>query len=176
MNFIDIILLIPIAWFAFSGFRKGLIIEVATLVGLFIGIYAGVYFSDFVTGLLVNRFGFSSKYSSIISFSIIFLGIIVLMYIFAKAIERIVNLTALGVFNKIAGAFFGALKMLFILSILIYIINKIDDKQKLLKKETREKSLLYNPISNIALKVVPKLSEASLPEISKDSTLIQTKK
>jgi membrane protein required for colicin V production len=176
MNFIDIIILVPVAWFAFSGFRKGLIIEVATLVGLFIGIYAGVYFSDFVSGLLVSWFGFSSKYSSIISFTIVFIGIIILMYILAKAIEKVVNLTALGVFNKIAGAFFGAIKMLLILSLLIHVFNKIDDHQTILKKETREKSLLYIPISKIALIVIPKLSEVSLPEINNDTTELKTKK
>lgn len=169
MNFIDIIILIPVAWFAFSGFRKGLIIEIATMVGLFLGIYAGAYFSDFVSGLLVSWFDFSSKYSSIISFSIVFLGIIILMYLMAKSLEKVINLTALGVLNKVAGAFFGALKMLFIISILIYIFNKIDDQQKILKKKTREKSLLYNPISNIALKTVPRLREVTLPDIKQDT-------
>jgi membrane protein required for colicin V production len=176
MNFIDIIILVPVAWFAFSGFRKGLIIEVATLVGLFLGIYAGIYLSDFVSGLLVSWFGFNSNYSSIISFTIIFLGIIILMYILAKSLEKVANLTALGVFNKIGGAFFGVLKMVFIISILIYIFNKIDDQQRLLKKETREKSLLFTPISNFALKMVPKLREVKIPDIKNEEKIAPAEK
>lgn len=169
MNFIDIIILIPVAWFAFSGFRKGLIIEVATLVGLFLGIYAGVYFSDYVSGLMVSWFGFNSRYSSLISFTIVFLGVIILMYLLAKSLEKVVNLTALGVLNKIAGAFFGALKMIFIISLLIYIFNKIDVQQRLLKKETKDRSLLYNPISNIALIAVPRLREVKLTDIKEEN-------
>ena len=174
MNFIDIIILVPVAWFAFSGFRKGLIIEVTTLIGLFLGIYAGVYFSDYVSGLLVSWFGFNSNYSSIISFTIVFIGIIIMIYILAKSLEKVVNLTALGVFNKIGGAFFGVLKMIFIISLLIYIFNKIDDQQRLLTKVNREKSLLFIPISNFALKMVPKLREVKLPDIKQESKTATT--
>ncbi len=39
MNYIDIIIIVVLAAFGLGGFRKGLITEAATLLGLGIGLY-----------------------------------------------------------------------------------------------------------------------------------------
>jgi len=159
MNFIDFIILIPIIWFAFKGFRKGLIIEIATLTGLILGIYLGIYFSDFISGYLVKWFNVNPKFTSTISFIIILIGVMILVYLLGKSIEKLVDVMALGLFNKVLGAFFGAVKMLLIICILIYIIIKIDPSQKLVSAKMRNKSLLFNPISKISEKLLPELKE-----------------
>ena len=48
MNFIDVLILIPVIYAAWKGFKHGLIIEVFTLLALVVGIYAGIHFSDFL--------------------------------------------------------------------------------------------------------------------------------
>jgi membrane protein required for colicin V production len=48
MNVIDIILIIPILWFGYQGFTKGMVISMATLLALGIGIWAGLQFSDLI--------------------------------------------------------------------------------------------------------------------------------
>jgi len=159
MNFIDFIILIPIAWFAFKGFRKGLIIEIATLAGLILGIYLGIYFSDFISGYLVKWFGVNPKFTSTISFVIILVGIMVLVYLLGKSLEKLVDVIALGLFNKVLGAFFGAIKMLLIFCILIYIIIKIDPNKKIVSSEVRNKSLLFNPMSKLSEKILPEVKE-----------------
>ncbi len=159
MNFLDFVIIIPLAWFLFKGFRKGLVIEIASLVALILGIYAAVYFSDFLGNFLVRNFGLAKEYVSVVSFTLIFIGVIILIHFLGKAIEKVVNLMALGFMNKIAGAVFSMLKMLLIISIVIYLFNQFDNRELILKKETRDKSLLYNPVSGIALTLVPKLKE-----------------
>jgi membrane protein required for colicin V production len=49
MNSIDILLIIPLVYAAWKGFKHGLIIEVFTLLALFVGIYVGIHFSDFMS-------------------------------------------------------------------------------------------------------------------------------
>ena len=75
MNSIDILLVIPLIYGAWKGFKHGLIIEVFTLLALFVGIYVGIHFSDFTARLLREHLGLTSKYLPIIAFTITFLAI-----------------------------------------------------------------------------------------------------
>ena len=52
MNILDIIIGIILILFAFSGFRKGLILEAFYLASYIIGVYGALYFSDMMTSWL----------------------------------------------------------------------------------------------------------------------------
>ena len=75
MNYLDILLVLPLIIGAWRGFKKGLIIELFTLLALLVGIYAGIHFSDFVAGILKNNLGMTSEYVPVIAFTITFLGV-----------------------------------------------------------------------------------------------------
>ena len=47
LNYLDIIIAIVLFLFGYKGFRKGLIIEVVTLLAFAVGIYGAMRFSDF---------------------------------------------------------------------------------------------------------------------------------
>ena len=157
MNALDIIILVPVIIFVFKGFRKGLVIELASLAALFLGIYLGIYFSDFVAGLLIKHLGFSANYTSAVAFTLIFVAVIIIMRLIAKTIEKALDLTALGFFNKILGAVFGLLKVLFLVSLILYVIVKFDPYEKILTRTTKDNSRLYKPVSIIAPTAIPRI-------------------
>lgn len=157
MNFLDIIIIIPLGIAVFKGFRKGLIIELASLAAMFIGIFAGIYFSDFVAEFLIKNFGFNANYTKAIAFTLIFIAVLIVVRIIAKAIEKMVDMIAMGLFNKILGALFSLIKYAFLLSVLIFLFNKLDYNEKILSRKTKENSILYNPVSGIAPLCIPKI-------------------
>ncbi len=55
MNYIDLIIAIPLVWGVFVGFKNGLIIEVASLAALLLGIFGAIHFSDLTANFLVTR-------------------------------------------------------------------------------------------------------------------------
>ena len=55
MNYVDIILAAPLLLGAFKGFKKGLIIELISLIALAVGIWGAVHFSDFAVQLLAEN-------------------------------------------------------------------------------------------------------------------------
>jgi membrane protein required for colicin V production len=173
MNFLDIIILIPVAFFVFKGLKNGLIIEIASLVSLFLGIYAGIYLSDYVSGLLIKYLGFNANYTSAVAFVLIFIAVLILMRILAKAIEKVIDLTALGFINKLLGAIFAVLKVMFILSLIIYVINKFDIKEKLITPDSKNNSLFYKPVSSIAPLTIPGIKAGYEKLQQKDSMSIK---
>jgi len=56
----------------------------------------------------------------------------------------------LGFLNKAAGAVFGFLKGALYLSILIFVVNYFGFGQNILKEDSKEKSLLYEPVESLA--------------------------
>lgn len=157
MNFLDIIIVVPLLWALYKGFKKGLIIEIASLAALLLGIYGGIHFSDAVAGFLQEKFDWNSQYMPLISFTITFLGIVLLVYTIGKVIEKIVDIVALGIANKILGAVFGLLKVAFILSVVIIIFDNFDSKMKIIDQEKKENSMLYKPLKSFSVAVIPKL-------------------
>ncbi|MCF8298229.1 MAG: CvpA family protein [Saprospiraceae bacterium] len=168
MNYLDIILIIPIIWFTYKSFSKGFIIEIATLVALILGIYAAIHFSYFASDLITDNLEIGEKYLSLTSFTLTFLIVIAIVILIGKGLEKIINLVLLGVFNKVAGAVFGLVKTVFILSVILFFINKVDEQEILLTKETKEKSILYKTVASVAPAVFPKLKIAKIKEFMPD--------
>jgi membrane protein required for colicin V production len=175
MNSIDIIICIPLIWGLYKGFTKGLIIEAATFVAFGLGIWAGIYFSDFVSKKIIQQFNWHSIYLPIISFAITFLGIIILVYFIAKLVQRLAEGMALGIFNKIGGAIFGVLKFAMILSVIIFMMDAIEKSYPLIKFKTKEESVLYKPLGKVAPMLIPAMREKLEKEPSEQNTLSNEK-
>ncbi|MGD1847090.1 MAG: CvpA family protein [Salibacteraceae bacterium] len=162
MNVIDILLLVPLAWAAYRGFTKGLIIEIATLIGLITGIYGGVHFSYLLGDQLRPYVEWSERVLNLAAFAITFLGIVLLVFLLAKALEKVVNLVALKLVNKLAGSVFSILKMGLILSVVLLFFNALDARLNILTPEQRQASLLLRPVSVVAPTLVPLLDDFEL--------------
>ncbi len=171
MNYLDIIILVPMAWFVYKGLKNGLIIEVTSLLALFLGIFAGIYLSSYVSGLLVKHLGFNPNYTSAIAYVIIFIGVLILMRMIAKAMEKALDLTALGFVNKLLGALFATLKILFLISLLFYMVNMFDKRELIITPAAKNKSLLYKPVSAIAPLTIP-IIKAEYQKLQTKDTIV----
>ncbi len=149
MTIIDIILIILLAWGLVKGLRNGFIHEAASLAALILGIYGAIKFSDYTAGLLVEHFSMTGKYLGIFALALTFLAIVILVHFLGEILDKLVKAVALGFVNKLVGAVFGVLKMAFILSLFLFILNTLDSKTHFLPKDKLEKSLLYKPVSAI---------------------------
>ncbi len=148
MNFLDVIFIIPIIWFAYQGFKRGLIIELASLLALILGIYAALYFSGYAANFLINNLDMGSKYIPVTSFILTFIAVVVIVFFIGKILEKLVNMVALGFLNKLAGGFFGMIKAAVVISVVLLIINNFNDD--LISQQKKKNSFLYGSIARIA--------------------------
>lgn len=162
MNYVDIVLLVPIGYAAYKGFKNGLIIEVFTLLALLVGLYAGIHFSDATAGFLKESAGFDSEYMPIIAFTLTFLAVGAMVYFGGKMLEKVVDVVHLTPINKFFGVLFALIKVLYILSVLIVIIESYDEKGDFVPEDTKENSLLYVPVRQISLTTIPKIGESTI--------------
>lgn len=158
MIIIDIILVAIFIFAGFRGYQKGFVIQLASLVGLILGIWGAIKFSDYTAGLLTEHFHLTTQYLPLIAFAVTFTAIVIAIHFIGKAIEGVFDLAMLGFANSILGVVFGVLKTAFILSVFLVIIEKADTKINILPKDIAEKSIFYRPIERLAPSIFPDLN------------------
>jgi membrane protein required for colicin V production len=162
VNYIDIAVAVPLIWGAYKGFTKGLIIELASIIALILGGYVGMHFSDVTSTYLSQVVTIEESYMPIVSFAVTFVVIVLGVYLLAKILEKVINLVALKLVNKISGAVFGILKAAFIVSLVLVFVESVDQKLELIPKGIKETSLLYSPIGTIAPALIPAVKELDM--------------
>ena len=142
MNYLDIIIAIILFLFGFKGFRKGLIIEVVTLLAFGVGIYGAMHFSDFTAEHLQDFMEINPKYLNTIAFVLTFVLLVIVVNLIGKAVTELVKAMELGFVNKVFGFVFGVAKGVLLCSILLLVLNNFQ-LIGILKPEVREQSRLY---------------------------------
>ena len=162
MNFVDIILIVPLVYGAWRGFKKGFVIEVFTLLALLVGIYAGIHFSDWTADRLIEYFEIEANYLPVVAFTITFLVVGAMVYFAGRMLEQMIKVVNLSPINKIMGTVFGLLKMIYTLSILIIILETYDERGDFIPEDLKEKSMLYHPVKITASSTIPAIEESSI--------------
>ncbi len=174
MNTLDIVILVPFVWAAYKGFKKGLIIEVSSLIALGLGIWGGINFSDYVAEIIAGKV--EDKYLPLASFTLTFVLIVASVFVFGKILEKFINLIQLKLINKLAGAGFGVLKFGLIIGVIFVVLNSYEEKLNLIPIETKQESVLYEPLLIFSKTVVPALKDnkmfQSIPSLNVDSLII----
>ena len=142
MNYLDIIIAIVLLLFGLKGLRKGLIIEVVTLVAFGVGIYGAMHFSDFTAAHMQDFMEIDSKYLNTIAFVLTFIILVVLVNLIGRLISKAIKSLNLGFFDKLGGFLFGIIKGVLLCSVLLMVLNNFQ-LLGVLKPEVKEKSKLY---------------------------------
>lgn len=157
MNYLDLIIAIPLLWAAFRGFTRGFIITAASLLALILAIYGGIHFSDVAASMIIAKFGPETRHVQIISFAVTFVAILIIVNLIAWLVDKLVTAVALGFVNRILGIIFNCIKMAFILSVLIAIVNSFNLQNSVIPEKDKEASFLYKPIASVAPALFPYL-------------------
>ena len=123
MNTLDIILVIILGVGAISGFRKGFLMEIVSILALIIGIIGSFKLLQVGMEFLRENFDLSGRLLPYLTFIIIFIAIIIVVNLIGKAVKKILDMTLLGSFDSLAGALIGVFKWAFGISVLIWIFN-----------------------------------------------------
>lgn len=159
MNYLDIVLAVPLLWGLYKGISKGIVKELASLIALIAGIYGAVHFADSIHPYLKEHFSINTSFVPIISFGITFVAIVLGIKIIGFVIDKIVKAVALGIISRLLGGVFGIMKTAFIISGLLLIVNTFDYYLNLIPIEQKKQSILYQPISNMIPSIMPNVKD-----------------
>jgi membrane protein required for colicin V production len=149
VNIFDIIVTLALGFGFFKGFKKGFVVEIASLGALFLGILGAVKFSSFVAQQIKGFFDWNPMAIKIISYLLVFILIVYGVSVLAKGLTRILSQASLGLFNKFLGSVFGVLKWAVLTSFALFFIIKINQWITIIDQEMINQSILYGPITEL---------------------------
>jgi membrane protein required for colicin V production len=154
MNPFDVFIIIIIGYSVVRGLFRGLVKEVSSIIGVLGGFYAAYSYYPMVAKLL-SRLITEPAYLNILSFLIIFCGILIGISILGVVIKYLLNVAFLGWIDRICGVGFGLIKGVLIVTVIFIILTTFLSKGAPLIKN----SILAPHVIWISEKMVGLVSE-----------------
>lgn len=149
MSGVDIALVVFILIGAYSGFKQGFLMELFSLLAIFLGVLGGFKLMGWAMVLLADRFNVDQKVLPYFAFAAVFVGIVIVVNLIGKMLKLSVDKSFLGRMDQAAGAGLGLLKTIFMLSVVLWIMDSL----KVNLDRWNEDSWLYPLVAGFAPKV-----------------------
>ena len=159
MNWLDIIIAIPLLWGAYQGFKKGIIYMVLMIIGMVLGLYIAFKFSGLIVDLLSKNINASHDVLPYIAFGIVFACIVLLVIVLTKFLEAILKAASLTNVNKVAGSLLGMAQWALIISVLLWLLKSFEPKFYIVPASTQAGSVSYVPVLKFSTFITPTLKE-----------------
>lgn len=147
MSILDIILIV---WFiigAVSGYKKGFLVSLFSLAGIFLGVLLGFKLMGIAMLKLASAYNIDEKILPYAAFGLVFVIVIVVVNLIGKLAKSSIDKTVLGSADQWAGGVLGLLKAAFMVSVIFWILSALSFD---LPEHWVADSQLYSYTANVA--------------------------
>ena len=153
MKTLDILILVPLIWGAWNGYRKGLLVEIIAVIAFVVAMVVGLKFLGFGIDLLspyISR-DLARKFLPWLGFSLIFFPVVFMINRMGYSLRQTLRQTLLGSFDRLAGAAMGIFTWVFGISVMLWLFSYMGVQMP--PQQTKD-TRLYPLIRPIAPKVM----------------------
>jgi membrane protein required for colicin V production len=147
---IDIIVLVLLIIAIFKGLSKGLIVGIFSFFAIIIGLVAAIKLSAVAASYLGDNINISQQWLPVIAFAVVFIIVVLLIRVGARALQNIARIAMLGWLNRLGGVFFFSLIYLFIFSIILFYAGNLN----FLNSQTTQYSITFPYLQPLAPKII----------------------
>ena len=126
MSTADIIILIILALGAYSGYKKGLILELIAIIAFVLAIMGGFKLLHIGMEYVSRVYEGFGNFLPFVAFMVLFILILIVVNMVGKILKKIIDWTPLGVLDNLAGALIGVAKWALMLSILLWVMTSLN--------------------------------------------------
>ncbi|WP_018342475.1 CvpA family protein [Cytophaga aurantiaca] len=124
MEIIDIILILILGYGGYKGYQTGLLIQVITFIAFIIAIVTAFNLCQLGVTKLKAWYDLNNSLLPVISFLIIFIGVLILIILLGRFLTSVLHQSLLGSIDQYAGALVGILKAAFGLGCVLWLLEK----------------------------------------------------
>lgn len=146
MNGLDILILIVLLIGLVKGWMSGLLRQVVSIAGFFIGLLAAMMLYSAFGDWLAPCIGTDVSVGRALAFVLLWIGIPLILLWVAYILTKTVEVIRLGGLNRLGGACIGMLKYMMILSCVLNVAVRLH----LVSEEKEEGSRLYRPVQSLS--------------------------
>ena len=144
MNWLDVILLLPLLVGLVRGLMRGLISEVIAIAVVILGALGSRMWAAQFSAWLLRQFAWPTEVCDVVAYILLFLAIAIVLSILAKLLHKFLRAIHLGWANRLLGAIFGIAKYGILVLIVVFAMDKTNEHYHWLDKSPVIKtSMLY---------------------------------
>lgn len=145
---LDLVFLIVLVWYGFKGYKKGLVKVIFSAIAIVVATLGALKLSGKIANYFFEKNSDLSPWVPMISFVLVFTGIMMFTFLISKTIDAGLKKVMLGGVNRLSGLILYGLIVTFVFSTLLWLADKVH----LINPETKASSLTYNYIAPVAPK------------------------
>jgi membrane protein required for colicin V production len=150
VSLFDFLIAAVLLWAMWRGYKRGAIIHSVALLVLLAGIMISAKLSYLLYDYLSERSRVPLINFPVIFFAILFIPIVVGSHHTANKVTANVGPEPKGLINKLLGIAVNFVKYLFMISIVLIFIYKIDASHDFINKNERKRTILFYPVLSVA--------------------------
>jgi len=162
MKMLDLIILFPLIYGAYKGYKRGFIMSLFMLLAVIVGLYAAFHFTDVIVTYGKEELNWKSNYIAPLTFLSLFLVVGAGIFFGGKVLESVVKLAKLSILNSLAGAILGLLQWTYFVGSLLLMLISFDQEEKIISKETKQHSLILPVMTSVLHGSIPGVNSSML--------------
>ena len=127
MNWLDVLIVLPLVFGLVRGLMHGLISEIIAFVVVILGALGSWLAAPPFSAWLLKQFAWPENVCDVVAYVLIFIGIAIILSILAKLLTNLLKAIHLGWANRLLGGIFGVLKYGVVLLVVIFILDKTNE-------------------------------------------------
>lgn len=159
MGVVDLVIVccfLPVLYF---GIKNGLVRQLVALAVIYFGITLSLRFSVPVGNWVVEHVHLSEFWAKAVSFIVIFFAVAIVLSLFGRLIEKIIQISLLGWLNKLLGIVMTFCLFALLLSALACLVDSANNFLAFIPKEKLEESRFYPLLLQLSQEVFPRFKE-----------------
>ena len=127
MNWLDVLLLLPLVVGLVRGLMRGLISEIIAIAVVILGVLGAKLWAKTCSAWLLAQFAWPQGVCDIVAYTVIFLGIAIVFSLLAKALTKFMRAIHLGWANRLLGGIFGIVKYGVVVLFAVFVMDKTNE-------------------------------------------------
>ena len=145
MNWLDILLLLPLIVGLVRGLMRGLISEVIAIVVVILGVLGARLWAAPFSAWILKQFAWPQGICDVVAYTLLFLGIAIVLSILARLLTKLMRAIHLGWANRLFGGLFGIAKYGLLVLVAVFIMDKTNESFHWLDESPVVKSSVVYP-------------------------------
>lgn len=154
MNWLDVLLLLPLLVGIVRGFMRGLISEIIAIVVVIFGVLGAKFWAPPFSHWLLAQFAWPQSVCDVVAYVLLFLGIAIALSLIARGLNKFLRAIHLGWANRLFGGVFGLAKYGIIVLIVIFAMEHTDQSFHWIDKSPVVKTSVVYPYGAKLLKKI----------------------
>jgi len=127
MNWLDVILVLPLIVGLVRGLMRGFISEVIAIVVVILGVICARFGAPSFSAWLLTQFAWPKGVCDVVAYTLLFLGVAIVLSFLAKMLSKFMRAIHLGWANRLLGGAFGVLKFGIIVLLVVFVMDRTNE-------------------------------------------------